>query len=166
MVVDVAVVADALRSHAGQVVPPFNAYGIIEARWPTAVITGRELPIGIDEVVSITEDGALIIYGRSLSTAERRFAIAHAMAHLMFDLAGNPRRGVIIEPEREARADRFAQELLVPDRVLMRHLAMWPSDCLDREMYLDQVDHIAATFHVPPDVIDKRIRELETVAKS
>lgn len=163
---EVAVVAEALRSFAGQAVPPFSCQVIVETRWPTAIITGRELPIGVDELVTVTCDGVLIIYGRSLSTAERRFVIAHAIAHLLFDLGECTRGGVIVDERREARADEFARELLVPDRALIRYVSIWPDGLFDREEYLDQVDHIAAVFHVPAGVINQRIHELARVAKS
>lgn len=129
--------------------------------WPLAVITGRALPAGIEEIVSVTADGPLVIYDRALSTAECRFAIAHAIAHLIFDVDARLRKGVVIEPMRELRADDFARELLVPDRALIRHIALWPSDGDDFDTYMDQVDMVAATFHVPPAIIDQRIRVLE-----
>ncbi len=156
----VAAVAHTLRCLAGEVDPPFNAYAILEASWPTAVITGRDLPNGVDEVLAVTEDGPLIIYDRSLSTADRRIAIGHAIAHLALDDDHAP-GGIVQEPEREERAEQFARELLVPPQLLLPHVSVWPADGSDPHLYLDQVDRLAAAFHVPPSVIDEQIRELE-----
>jgi len=165
--VEVAVVAEALRSYAGQVVPPFNVYRIIEARWPDAVITGRDLPDGIEEILCLAKDRILIVYARSLSTADRRFAIAHAIGHLVFDADECRHCGrVVVDPAREIRADDFARELLVPDRALLNRVVMWPpEDDGDHDFYLDQVDMIASGFHVPPHLIDQRIRLLRTPAR-
>lgn len=165
MVGDAVAVADALRSFTGQLVPPFNCQKMVDARWPTAIVTGRDLPLGVDEVVTVTCDGVLIIYARSLSTAERRFAIAHAIAHLLYDLGECILGGVVMDAAREARAEEFARELLVPDHVLMRHVSLWTSTSDDPEAYFDQVDQIAALFHVPTSVIDQRIQELAPYAK-
>lgn len=169
MVGRVAAAADELRSFAGLVVPPFSTRRILESHWPTAVVTGRSLPDGIEEAVALTDDGPLIIYRRELASCERRFAIAHAIAHLVFDLGSCHRRGIVIERAREIRADEFARELLIPDRALLLRVTMWPREVFtgpDLDAYMDQVDQIASTFHVPPSRIDQRIRELEQYAES
>lgn len=161
----VAAVAQLLRVQSGQSEPPFNAYTIVEAIWPSAVITGRDLEDGVDEVLAVTSEGPLIIYNRKLSTAESRISIGHAIAHLVLDgdhLVG----GVVIDPEREERAERFARELLVPPSVLRSYIEVWPSSAGDPQIYLDQVDRIASIFHVPPPVIDEQIRELERLGDS
>lgn len=117
--------------------------------------------------MTVTEDGPLIMYRRDLSTADRRFAIAHALAHLLFDFdALGVAPGRPFDAVREARADAFALELLAPHSRMMRHVVFWPLDDRgdDREAYMDQVDHIAAAFHVPSGQIDQRIRALERLA--
>lgn len=159
---DLVGVAEELRALSCQAEPPFSLPPIVAARWPDASITGRDLPSGVEEIVAFTSDGPLIVYRRDLSTAERRFAIAHALAHLLFDdgstgvQAGHP-----FDSEQEVRADDFALELLAPWRCLRRHILLLPSeDRCDQESYLDQVDQIAAIYHVPPSAIDQRIRTL------
>ena len=108
-----------LRRRAGQVEPAFSTRQIIDACFPDALVTGRELPPGIDEVVSISPDGPVIIYRRGLPTPSQRFVIAHALAHVMFDrVRGGCRPGSVGHKSREERADRFAAELLIPLELL------------------------------------------------
>jgi Zn-dependent peptidase ImmA (M78 family) len=161
MLVEVA--AD-LRQRANQTEPAFSTHHIVEARFPGALVTGRDLPPGIDEAVSETPAGVVILYRRSLPTSSQRFVIAHALAHLLFDgRTGAARPGSRGPRAREERADRFAAELLVPLELLAEYVGRWPSDHpVEREKYLDQVDEIASHFHVPSGLIDKRIRELHT----
>jgi Zn-dependent peptidase ImmA (M78 family) len=107
-------------------------------------------------------DGDLLIYGRGLPTAAKRFAIAHGLAHLIFDNGVSAcRPGFAGDPHVEARADRFAEELLVPLDRLVEYVGRKPSnDPVDHELYLDMVDEISSHFHVPSAVIGKRIGEL------
>jgi len=155
-------VATELRQRARLQEPPYSTSQIIDACFDAAV-TGRILPDGIDELVTRTDDGYLIVYHRELPIAEQRFAIAHALAHIIFDgdVAGCS-IGFAGDPEREARADRFALELLVPLDELAPYVGRWPSDDeAEHEAYLDQVDMIASHFNVPACRIDERIRELK-----
>lgn len=162
---NVVAVAEALRNLARQFEPPFSVPAILGEAFPDAVVTGRDLPEGIEELVTVTDDGVLVIYRRDLSTAERRFAVAHAIGHLLYDVEhGELVRGAVMDPEREDRADAFARELLAPDRLLISRLIFWPDSGEDAEIYADQVDRIASHFHVPSVVIDQRIRELERLA--
>lgn len=155
----VEIAAD-LRRKAQQSEPAFSTQQIVSACFPDAVVTGHPLPPNIDEAVSRTSDGVVILYRRGLSTAEQRVAIAHALAHLLFDgpeAACMPGRVGIAEAE--ARADAFAAELLVPLVELHPHVSVLP-DAGDEAIYLDQVDLIASFFHVPAALIDRRIRDL------
>jgi Zn-dependent peptidase ImmA (M78 family) len=164
---NVVAVAEALRNLARQTEPPFSVPAILGEAYPDAVVTGHDLPEGIEELVTVTDDGVLVIYRREMSTAERRFAIAHAICHLLYDVEdGRLLRGDSIDHEREDRADDFAMELLAPDRLLISRIVFWPDQGADADLYADQVDRIAAHFHVPTAPIDKRIRELEQVANS
>lgn len=161
--VDVVGVASDLRARARQNVPAFSTKAILAEAFPDALVTGRTLPDGIDEVVSITATGPVILYRRELTIPAQRFAIAHAIAHLIFDRdAGVCRPGYVGDPERESRADHFACELLVPFVVLLPMIEAQPTDTVSvsREVYLDHVDDLASRFHVPAWVIDQRIREL------
>ena len=165
MAPDVAVlsrVAAELRTRAGETQPAFSTRKIIDACFPKLVVTGRELPDGVHEAVARTPEGDILIYGRNLPTAAKRFAIAHGLAHLLFDDGLSAcRPGFAGDPDVEARADRFADELLVPLVGLREYVGRFPSDDpIEHEFYLDQVDEIASHFHVPSSVIDRRIREL------
>jgi hypothetical protein len=155
-------VAAELRQKASLEQPPYSTSQIINSCFRTASVTGRRLPDGVDEVVARTDTGILIVYHRDLPIAEQRFAIAHALAHVIFDGAdGGCGIGVPGDPEREARADRFALELLVPLEELAPYVGRWPScDEAENEAYLDQVDMIASHFNVSASRIDERIREL------
>lgn len=134
----------------------------MSAAFPDVLVTGYELPRGIDEAVSRTAEGAVILYRRGLSTAEQRVAIAHGLAHLIFDerscrTTRTPWRDVA----RERRADTFAAELLVPLDELAPLLRVLPSrDRDEQQLYLDHVDHLASIFQVPSQLIRSRIRTL------
>lgn len=160
-------VAAELRNRAGQTVPAFSTRQIVEASFPDTLVTGRVLPDGIREVVSRSPEGPVILYARGLSTGMQRFAIAHALAHLLFDDHRS-----FCEPGRpgvasvEKRADHFAAELLVPLAELRPHVHCWPSrDETEQEIYLDMVDEISSHFGVVAEVIDRRIRELRSLGK-
>lgn len=157
----VEIAAD-LRQRADQTDPAFSTRQIIERCFPHALVTGRNLPPGVDEVVSETPQGIVILYRRGLPTPSQRFVIAHALAHVIFDrVRGGCRPGSVGHASREKRADRFAAELLAPLNVLREYVGCWPSkDATESERYLDQVDEIASHFQVPAGLIDKRIREL------
>ena len=124
-------------------------------------MTGGILPDDVDEIVSRDVNGPVIIYARRLSPPEQRFAIAHAVAHLIFD--GDEaciRPGSAGIPANEERADAFAAELLAPLAALRPHVSRWPSSGEDHEIYLDQVDVLASKFGVLSSVIDSQIQRL------
>ena len=136
------------------------------------VVTGRVLPKDVDELVTRTSAGGLIVYKRGLAVPDQRFAIAHALSHLLYDLdAEHDAAGVgfVGNPKCEARADAFGAELLVPLADLAQHVNQWPSNPVattaEREHYLDQVDQIAGIFNVPQWVIAKRISKLESMTR-
>lgn len=153
-------IAAELRHKAKQTEPAFSTQQIVATCFPDAVVTGHPLPPDIDEVVSRTREGIVILYRRGMSTGEQRVAIAHGMAHLLFDGAESacvPGRPGVEDVER--RADAFAAELLVPLAELRPHVSVMPG-AGEESIYLDQVDLVASFFHVPAALIDRRIREL------
>ena len=156
-------VAANLRRRSGQIEPAFSTRQIIEACFPDTLVTGGSLPPGIDEMVSRRADGPVIIYARSLPGPCQRFAIAHALAHLLFDnSSARVRPGCLGIPANEERADAFAAELLAPLDELAPYVGCGPSrDPEEHEIYLDQVDEIASHFALPAHVIDSRIRLLQ-----
>lgn len=151
-----------LRRRANQTKPAFSTRRIIDACFPDVLVTGAVLRAGVDELVTRREDGPVIVYARALSGPEQRFAIAHALAHLIFDdAAAAARPGCAGTAACEARADAFAAELLVPLEELIPFVARRPStDPEDHEVYLDMVDEIASRFVVPAIVIEEQIRRL------
>ena len=158
--VEIAAIAADLRHRSGQHEPKFSTQQIVAVNFPDAVVTGHRLPANIDEAVSRTDEGIVILYRRDLSIAEQRMAIAHALGHLIFDGAeAAARPGCAGIAANEERADAFAAELLVPLAMLLEHVTYRPGEC-DEEIYLDQCDLIASLFHVPSSVIDARIRQL------
>lgn len=159
-------VTRSLRRRARLRTPHYSTQRLINACFPGTRVTGRDLPSNVHEMV-LVDEGAFrshraphtIVYQRALSSDEQRRAIAHALAHIIFD-GGRP---VPLEhrADAELRCDRFADELLVPLDELRDWVEIWPSfDFTQREAYLDQCDLLAATFRVPAKVIDQRIREL------
>lgn len=156
-------VAAALRLRADEVDPAFSTRALIGKCFPGTMVTGANLPDGIDEMVSWSHHGPVIVYQRKLSGPQQRFAIAHAMAHLLFDRDSD---GASLErlgdPVTEMRADAFAAELLAPLHLVAECARLTPSDDPeDHEIYLDHVDEIASMFAVPADIIDSRIRMLK-----
>ena len=161
-------IAAELRQRAGQAKPPFSTRQIIEACFPTALVTGGCLPAGVDELVSVYSDGPVILYKRSLSGPEQRLAIGHALAHLIFDderVCMRPGRAGVLA--NEERADAFAAELFAPLESIAGRVRRLPSEDLEEhEIYLDHVDEIASTFAVPAYVIDLQIHRLISVDTS
>lgn len=160
----VEIAAD-LRRKAQLTAPPFSTREIIEAAFPTAVVTGCELPDDVDEIVSRRPDGPAIIYARRLSGPGQRYVIGHGIAHLLFDdESACARAGSAGKPACEERADLFSALLFVPLDDLRPRVKHWPSSNLeDHEIYLDHVDQIASTYAMPAAVIDAQIRLLATV---
>lgn len=155
-------IAEAFRVRAEQTEPAFSTSKIIECCFPDAVVTGRSLPPGVHEIVTVTGDGPLIMYQRGLPTPDQRFAIAHAIGHLVFDFRHGRSLAPLNDESVEARADEFAAELLVPLDELAPYVGRFPApdDPVAHELYLDQVDQIASHFHVPARVVDQQIRKL------
>jgi IrrE N-terminal-like domain len=158
-------IAASLRRRSGQVKPRYSTRQIIESCFPGTIVTGRTLPAVCHESVSVDEAAFrshraphVIVYQRALSGPEQRYAIAHAVAHIIFD----GKRGCDThDAARELRCDRFADELLAPIEELNRFIKVWPSrDLQANETYLDQVDQIASHFVLPASVIDQRIQSL------
>ena len=162
--VAMSVQAHKLRLNAGLTGPAFSVAAILRTSYPDAIVTGYEFPPGIDEAVSRTPEGIVILYRRSLSNGDRRFAIAHAIGHLVLDAdrAQPDRYGRAGSVADEVRADAFASELLVPLDVLAGHLliGLRPDDPSQRQIYLDHCDELAHLFQVEAHVIDERIRQL------
>ena len=161
-------IAAALRTRAGLTKAPYSTTRIIRTCFPDVVVTGRKLPPLVDEIVTRTADGPLIVYKRGLSSGEQRLAIAHGLAHLLFDDATDAAGvGRVGTPSCEERADRFGAELLVPLSDLSRVVRLWPAHARAgsaREEFLDHVDQIAALFNVTAPLIHERIRRLERLA--
>jgi len=168
----IAAIAESLRRRSDQSEPAFSTRQIIDVCFPGTIVTGREMPRQVHEMVLVDPDAFrshraphIIFYSRKLSTPSQRYAIAHALAHIIFDGANGScwRRN----DERERRCDAFADELLVPLTALGEYVCVWPGHVGDdHERYLDQVDQISSHFHVPQRVIDRRIRQLRRLVKN
>jgi len=153
------VVAEELRCRAHETEPPFSVEKLLDSASPGAVVVAHDLPEGVDEVVAVMPEGAVIVHRCGLVAFALRFAIAHAIAHILLDVdEGHLRPGPIIDDERETRADDLALEILAPDRLLRPRVVFWPSPDAD---YAEQLELIALHFGVPSEAIDQRIRQLE-----
>lgn len=155
-------VAAGIRARAGQWDPAFSTGTIVDRCFPGVMVTGGSLPDGVDEMVTLTDGGPVIVYRRDLPGPMQRFVIAHALAHIVYDdFSDAARPGRLAIPEHEARADAFAAELLAPLHLVAGYVGVMPSaNPEDHEIYLDHVDEIASRFSVPAHVIDSRIRQL------
>jgi Zn-dependent peptidase ImmA (M78 family) len=161
----VEIAAD-IRRRAMLFAPPYSTTAMIRTCFPDVVVTGRKLPPRIDEIVARTREGGVIVYKRRLPVLRQRFAIAHGIAHLLFDSDETAAAvGYAGCPISERRADTFAEELLVPLTELAKHVRRLPPVAHGRDLYLDGIDQISSRFQVPPAVILKRIRVLERQAR-
>lgn len=157
-----AAIAESLRRRSDQTLPSFSTRQIIDACFPGTIVTGRSLPAPVHEMVLVDEAAFrshraphVVFYSRALSTDAQRYAIAHAVAHIIFDGGARRTCGTPFDA-REQRCDAFADELLVPLEHLREYVSVWrESD--DPETYWDQVDQIASHFHVPQPVVHRRI---------
>lgn len=157
--------AAALRKRAGLVKPAYSTKRVLDIWFPSAIVIGHDLPPSIDEAVSRTSDHIVILYRRDLSLCDRRFAIGHAIGHLMFDAVSDVpmHRGRGGDPACEERADAFAAELLVPLGDLERYawIGLEPDGATEmRNAYLDHVDQLASIFTANSSLIDQRLRQL------
>lgn len=158
-----AMIAASFRSRANLRTPAFSTSKIIESCFPDTVVTGRHLPEGVQELVTVTPTGPLILYQRKLPILEQRFAIAHALGHLIYDFRDGRSLAPLFDPAVESRADDFALELLTPLEHIRKCAPAMPEgdDSLDREEFLDQVDEMASRFQAPPWAIRRQIQRLK-----
>lgn len=154
----VVAVAYDIRQRVGKKGTYYSARTVIETCYPDVMVTGAALPPGIAEVVEVRGGQKTIFYNRRINPMAQRVAIAHGLAHIIFDLGTVERRECLRESERmatsrvERRADLFAGELLAPLDEIDEHFDddLFPRDPALRQHFDDEVDHIASTFHVPP----------------
>lgn len=142
--------AEALRQIAGQLEPPFSPRAVLLAGWPGSAIAFRELPAGVDSIVSRDGTSATVICRIGEPHSSARVIVARGIAHLLY---GRGKGWVVIDGDDEAglRSDAFARELLAPARLL---------DVLIASAV--EVDRIAMLFQVPSGVIRRRIIELRS----
>lgn len=165
-------VAASLRRRSEQVEPHYSTTTIIDSCFPNMTVTGMRLRGGLHEAVRVDEGGLLdgrghrrrhvLVYNRALPHDEQRFAIAHGLAHVIFDGA-TPRACSTYDAERERRCDEFAETLLVPLEELEPYVCRNPDHRgleHQTDVYQDMVDMIASHFHAPARIIHKRIQEL------
>jgi hypothetical protein len=167
----IAAAAAELRERAGVETAPYSGRAIIERCFPHVLVTGGELPRGVAEVVETRGGKATIWYNRRMNTAAHRVAVAHGLAHLIFDApSGRLECGASSSsagaPER--RADLFAGELLTPFADLDRHFEgeIFPRDPVDRRVFDDEVDHAASKFKVPAGFLRWRLYDLLHLRKT
>ena len=163
----VEIAAD-LRKRAGQTKAPYSTSKIVSTCFPDALVTGYRLPPQVDELVSSCSEGPTILYSRSLPGPEKRYAIAHALAHLLFDKrSACMRPGSAGKPQHELRADFFGAELIAPLSDVRQVVEFGPSrDPEEHEIFLDHVDQIASHFNAPARVIHAQIRRIGVDCKT
>ena len=119
-------VARDLRTRAEQKTPAFSTNAILSTIFPEVLVTGFEFPSAVNEATLRAHGGPVILYRRGMSAPEQRVAIAHGLAHLIFDGDERCRRPHRSSSWRERRADAFAAELLVPFDELAQLLRFLP----------------------------------------
>jgi Zn-dependent peptidase ImmA (M78 family) len=155
-------IAAELRCQAGQTKAPYSTSKIVATCFPDALVTGYRLPPKVDEIVSSCSEGPTILYSRALPVSEQRYAIAHALAHLMFDKrSACMRPGRAGLPKHELRADFFGAEIIAPLKDVRELAERGPSkDPEEHEIYLDHADQLASHFNAPVRVIHAQIRRI------
>ena len=151
--------------------PPYCPRRLMEHLYPDAMVSGAALPLGVDEIVSVWQEGPTLLYQRSLPTAVRRLAIAHGLAHVVLGdfesaTAHSCHPGIAGAADIERRADDFAAALLVPFPDLVAEMHAWdpvPTDvdrAVARHTWLDRLDLLSERFIAPVSILLRRIGQL------
>jgi Zn-dependent peptidase ImmA (M78 family) len=143
---------------------------MILANRPDIVVTGETLPTGVLESVLLAPDRPpVIMYNRRYNQPAQRVAVAHGVAHVLFDVerAVTYACGRAYEDERvdiiERRADLFAGELLCPLEDLDEAFAgadLFPRSPGPRRKFDDYCDHVASQKRVPVGFLRWRLYDL------
>jgi hypothetical protein len=164
---EIVAVTRELRGRARLLEPPFSTRAILDVCFPEVLVMGRTLPDGVDEMVFSLEEGAGIVYKRGLSTPEHRVAIAHGVAHVIWDLGKVQERmcrrhSPVVRIEiAEERAELFMAELLVPLEYLDGYVRYTePASEEDVDAHLDMIDELASHFQVPVPLLADRVSDL------
>lgn len=161
---DLEQIASDIRFRAAEHRPSFSTERLVETCFPGTLVTGHSLPAGVHEAVQHTPRGVVIVYRRGLPSGAQRFAVAHALAHLLFDAdTSNVEHHADDTEDQEERADAFAAELLAPLLEVRRRVVRRPEHgrlADEHGLYQDQADRLASRFGVPAEVIDQQIRKL------
>lgn len=164
---------ETILRQSGQIGPPYCPRRLLSDLYPESLVTGGDLPLGVDEAVSVSADGPTLIYQRSLPPYVRRLAIAHGAAHVFLGDFQRRRRarcrpGESGERDLEQRADDFAAALLVPLRDLSSRFRAWHAVPLDvdrelaRHTWLDRLDQLSELFAVNVSTILRRVGHLRS----
>lgn len=160
-----------LRTRAGATEAPYSGRAIIEKCFPHVLVTGGHLPHGVAEVVETRGGKVTIWYNRRMTTGAHRIAVAHGLAHLVFDAPDGRLQCGAASSGRvpaERRADLFAGELLAPLADLDRHFVggLFPRMPVDRLAFDDEVDHAASKFKIPTGFLRWRLHDLAQLRKT
>jgi Zn-dependent peptidase ImmA (M78 family) len=178
---DIVSTAARYRRLAKQKKPRYSARALMETCFPDVLVTGRELPRGVHELVVVGEDRT-VMYRKFMPTPHQRVAIVHGVAHLIWDLRSSTgeKEQTCHLPSwaskvahadtdaRERRAELFAAEYLVPMHELDALMPgdLFPSGKAERQVWDDHVDHVASVFQVPQKFLIWRLRDLEHLRRT
>lgn len=98
------------------------------------------------------------------SNKRRRFTVAHELAHFLFDF--NPNQSIqyfnmfeldhVSDDSKEERANRFAAELLMPEKIFIdKYNELQQND--SRKDFYSIVQELSDYFLVPPKAVERRI---------
>lgn len=142
--------------------PSYSTTAVLTKCFPSIVVTGGDLPDGVNAISENRGGQRTIYYRRGIPSDEHRVAIAHEMYHFMSDLknANGLRESSAVERSIaflrrqsdpiEQACDLFAGELLVPLHVLDEYAPEDPfADGEDAEAVANAIDRCASRFQVP-----------------
>lgn len=107
-----------------------------------------------------------ILLNKEDNLFHQRFVIAHELAHYLFDCVGKVEQGEPYEDtylkdhhgsESERRANRFAAELLMPQKLFVE---MYGRACRRHANYISRLMYLSKYFEVPIASIERRIKEV------
>lgn len=138
-------------------------FSVFVQTMPKADICGYILING--ELKETFQTDRVISVNRNESTKRRRFTVAHELAHYLFEF--DPSKSIEFynafeldhnsqENEKEKLANRFAAELLMPQKEFTKQYR----EAIDNGLsFFDSVQTLSDTFLVPPKAVSLRIKE-------
>lgn len=111
----------------------------------------------------------IIAMSDALSEAEERYILAHELGHFrlhrqpLFAFSDRESQDNLNDP-KEREAERFARELMMPERAMRTATTLYEGDAQYKSMFTSLVEYISAMFFVPLEKAGFRLNELGLTA--